>query len=459
MKKTKIICTIGPASEAPETMEKLIKLGMNVVRMNFSHGGYDEQGFRIKTTRELNAKLGTNVALMLDTKGPEIRTHLFGGKGEKVEIKKGSTVRISMTEVDGNASKFSVTYAGLYDDVNVGGTILVDDGYLELEIVEKDEANRELVCVAKNTHKIKDKRGINVPNVKLNMPFISPKDRSDIQFAADQDLDFIAASFVRRPSDVLEIREILAEKGNTNIQIISKIENQEGVDNLDEIIEVSDGIMVSRGDLGVEIPAWEVPSIQKEIIQKCQQQGKIVVVATQMLESMQNNPRPTRAEVNDVANAVLDGADSTMLSGESAGGDYPVEAVGYMVNINNRMGDDIDYDLLFDNALDGVIERDFNSAFAMSASKMALEFGAAAVITVGCTCLAKEVSRFRCAAPIVAAVKDSQKARSLAMRFGVYPIVGGEEEALNYVKENFDVVAGDDFVIVVTKDSMKVVQL
>ncbi len=456
MKKTKIICTIGPASEQKDIMREIIKTGMNVVRMNFSHGDYEEHGFRIKNCRELNKELGTNVALCLDTKGPEIRTHKF--PAGKVLVEKGTTVRIAMSEIDGTAEKFSVTYPGLYDDIEVGGTVLVDDGYLELTVVEKDDANRELVTVAQNSHKIKDKRGINIPNVKLNMPFISAKDKADMEFACDQDLDFISASFVRRASDVQEIRDILNAKGNDHIKIIAKIENQEGVDNLDEIIEIADGIMVARGDMGVEIPAWEVPSVQKELVSKCQSKGKIVVVATQMLESMQANPRPTRAEVNDVANAVLDGADSTMLSGESAGGDYPLQSVKYMANINTRMGEEIDHDLMFDRALDGCTELNFTDMLGMSAAKSALEFGATAIITVGSANIASACSRFRPSAPIIACVPDCREARGLALNFGVWAFDFNLDAAIEFVKENNEYEAGD-FVIVVTEDSMKVVTL
>ena len=456
MKNTKIICTIGPASEQKDVMRQLILNGMNVVRMNFSHGDYEEHGFRIKNCRELNEEMGTNVALMLDTKGPEIRTHKF--PAGKVKVEKGSTVRIAMSEVDGTAEKFSVTYAGLYDDIPVGGTVLVDDGYLELTVVEKDEANRELVTVAKNTHVIKDRRGINIPNVILNMPFISAKDKADIEFAADQDLDYISASFVRRASDVVEIRDILKAKGNTNIKIIAKIENQEGVDNMDEILEVADGIMVARGDMGVEIPAWEVPAVQKELVSKCQTAGKIVVVATQMLESMQANPRPTRAEVNDVANAVLDGADSTMLSGESAGGDYPVEAVTYMCNINKRMNPEMDYDMLFDRALEGCFEVDYPTMLGMSACKSALEFGAAAIITVGGPELAVATSHFRPCCPIIACVPTSRDARGLAMRFAVHAYTFDQAAAIEFVKKNCETVEGD-FVLVVKDTTMEIVTL
>lgn len=454
MKKTKIICTIGPASEAEPTMRELIKIGMNVVRMNFSHGDYEEQGARIKTTRKLNAELGTNVALMLDTKGPEIRTHLF--EGGKVQVEKGSTVSVYMNEITGDATKFSVTYAGLINDVEIGGTILVDDGYLELKVESKDMENGIIVCKAMNSHKLKNKRGINVPNVKLNMDFISPKDKADIEFACDQDLDFIAASFVRRADDVRQIREILKAKGNDNIKIISKIENQEGVDNLDEIVEASDGIMVARGDMGVEIPAWEVPNVQKTLVDKCQSEGKYVVVATQMLESMQNNPRPTRAEVNDVANAVLDGTDATMLSGESANGDYPIESVKYMAQIDERMDEEMDYDWFLENGLYGNPEdMDEKTALGMAAAKIALEFDAKAIITDGCSCLARQVSRFRPCCPVIASVKDGRQARSLALAFGVTALVADKAQCIKFMEEKELATKGDMY-IVVTNDSVKI---
>lgn len=456
MKKTKIICTIGPASEHIDTMRDLIKSGMNVVRMNFSHGGYEEQGARIVTTRKLNKELKTNVALLLDTQGPEIRTHLF--PEGKVTVVKGSEVRISMKEIPGNATRFSVTYPGLYDDVAVGGIVLVDDGYLALEVTAKDKKHKELVCVAKNTHKIKDKRGINVPGVELHMPFISEKDKADIQFAADQDLDFIAASFVRRPADIIAIKEILAERNNTNIKIIAKIENQEGVDNLDGILEIADGIMVARGDLGVEVPAEEVPFIQKDIINKCHFVGKIVVVATQMLESMQQNPRPTRAEVNDVANAVLDGTDATMLSGESAGGDYPVESVKYMARIDGRTEQGVDYESAMALALSGILECDLMMALGMSAARMALEFGAIAIVTEGSAEAAKAVSRFRPCVSIVAAVKTTQEARGLALNYAVNSIVGDAKDAIELVKKDHEYNKGD-FIIVVSEDTMKYIKL
>lgn len=456
MKKTKIICTLGPVSENKEMMTKLVKAGMNVVRLNFSHGDHAEQTARVNTIRSINEELNTNVGILLDTKGPEIRTHLFDGG--KVTVEKGSTVRVATEEVLGTATRFSVTYPGLLNDVEVGGTVLVDDGYLELTVLEKDEANKELVCKAVNTHTIKNRRGINVPGAILNMDFVSPKDKSDIELAAELGLDYIAASFVRRADDVLAIREILKAKGNEKIQIIAKIENQEGVDNLDEIIEVADGVMVARGDLGVEVPAEEVPSIQKELINKCHAQGKIVVTATQMLESMQKNPRPTRAEISDVANAVYDGTDATMLSGESAAGDYPEESVKYMAKINERTEQETNYDAFIETGLSGVFEVDNKVALGLAAAKLALEFGALAIVTVGCKKYAKAVSRFRPVCPVIAATHSGESARALALNYGVHALVGKQEDAMAFINANLDVEAGD-LVVVVSDAGLQLVNL
>lgn len=316
---------------------------MNVARFNFSHAQYEQTKLLMKTIKTISDKLDKHTGLMLDTKGPEIRTHEFDGV---VTIKKDSEVKISMTEVLGNAKLFSVSYSNLYNELKVGDMVNIDDGYLSLEVVGKDEAKQQLVTKAKNTHFIKSRRGVNVPKVNLEMDFISPKDYQDIVFAAQQDFDYIAASFVRRAQDVKDIRKILQEQGNSNIQIISKIENQEGVDNLEEIIQESDGIMVARGDLGIEVDGELVPLYQTRMITKCLEYGKPVVVATQMLESMQRNPRPTKAETSDVFNAVREGTTFTMLSGESASGEYPVEAVTYMKKINYQAEKVVNYQAL-----------------------------------------------------------------------------------------------------------------
>lgn len=423
-KNTKMICTIGPKSESKEMLSKLVDAGMNCVRCNFSHGDHAEQKARMDLIREINKEKGTHVAVLLDTKGPEIRTHLFENGG--VDLVAGQTVRVAMNEVLGTAEKFSITYPGLINDVKVGGTILVDDGYVELTVNELDQANQEIVCTVKNSAFIKDRRGINVPGAKLNMPFVSEKDRADMIFGCEMQVDYIAASFVRRAEDVLAIREIFAEQGNTHTQIIAKIENQEGVDNMDSILEVVDGIMVARGDLGVEVPAEEVPLIQKEIIAKCNAAGKIVVTATQMLESMQKNPRPTRAEVSDVANAIFDGSDAIMLSGESAAGQYPLEAVETMARIARRTEQALDHQEIIARAM-ASSSRDVASAMGLAVADTVEDLGAQAVIA--CTqsgATARAISKYRPSAPVVAATSCEKTATSLALYWGVQPVVVAE---------------------------------
>ena len=419
-----MICTIGPKSESKEMLSKLVDAGMNCVRCNFSHGDHAEQKARMDLIREINKEKGTHVAVLLDTKGPEIRTHLFENGG--VDLVAGQTVRVAMNEVLGTAEKFSITYPGLINDVKVGGTILVDDGYVELTVNELDQANQEIVCTVKNSAFVKDRRGINVPGAKLNMPFISEKDRADMIFGCEMQVDYIAASFVRRAEDVLAIREIFAEQGNTHTQIIAKIENQEGVDNMDSILEVVDGIMVARGDLGVEVPAEDVPLIQKEIIAKCNAAGKIVITATQMLESMQKNPRPTRAEVSDVANAIFDGTDAIMLSGESAAGQYPLEAVETMARIARRTEQALDHQEIIARAM-ASSSRDVASAMGLAVADTVEDLGAQAVIA--CTqsgATARAISKYRPSAPVIAATSCEKTATSLALYWGVQPVVVAE---------------------------------
>ncbi|MEG1312762.1 MAG: pyruvate kinase, partial [Bacilli bacterium] len=324
-KNTKIVCTIGPASDNYETLTKLVHAGMACMRINFSHGSYDEHARKIALLHRVEADEKVCIPIILDTKGPEIRTHCFSNGSATILDK--SIIRVAMKEVLGTAEKFSVTFDMLYDDLKVGDYIKLDDGKLSLIVKEKDDKNKELICEAQNTHTIKDRRGVNIPGVHLSMPFISEKDRNDLIFGCEQDVDFIAASFIRSPEDVLEIRKILTDNGHPNIKIISKIENQESLKVIDEIINVSDAIMVARGDLGVEIPAEDVPIVQRTLIKKCRDAGKPVITATQMLDSMVSNPNPTRAEVSDVATAVNESSDCVMLSGETASGLYPVEAV------------------------------------------------------------------------------------------------------------------------------------
>lgn len=342
MKKTKIVCTIGPASESPEVLEQLIKAGMNVMRLNFSHGDHAEHLEKVKTLRALNEKLGTNVAFMLDTKGPEIRTGSFGTDQKiKMDFEKGDKITLTTRDVEGTKELLSVSYAGLPNDVEVGGHILIDDGLVDLVIDKID--GTEIECTLQNAATLKGRRGVNVPNAKLQLAAMTQKDKEDLKFAVENDFDFIAASFIRKPQDVIDMKEYLNSLGNNKIKIIAKIENQEGLDNFDEILKVTDGVMVARGDLGVEIPEELVPAAQKMMIKKTVAAGKPVITATQMLESMQKNPRPTRAEVSDVANAVYDGTSAVMLSGESAQGDYPINAVTSMAKIVEASEQDINY--------------------------------------------------------------------------------------------------------------------
>ena len=375
MKKTKIICTIGPASEDPKMLKKLVLAGMNVMRCNFSHGDHEEHGKKMQTMRDVNAELGTNCAILLDTKGPEIRTGDF--EGGFTEFKKGQVSTICVEDIVGTADRFTITYKDLYKDVKPGGFILVNDGQVEL-LVDHVEGT-DIVCVCANDGKVKNKRGINVPGIELGFDFISEKDRADLEFGCQQDVDYIAASFVRRPQDVLDVKKVLVENGKPDIQIIAKIENSEGVEKMDDIIKVADGIMVARGDLGVEVPAEDVPLIQKELIRKCKAAGKVVITATQMLESMQENPRPTRAEVSDVANAIYDGTDAIMLSGESAQGKYPEEAVMVMNKIAIKTESTLDYASLHRKAVRTASD-DPSEAICMSVAEIATKFNVAAIV-------------------------------------------------------------------------------
>lgn len=329
MKKTKMVCTLGPASDSKEILTKMIQGGLNVARLNFSHGSHEEHAGRIQRIKEVRKELNIPVALMLDTKGPEIRTGDL--KEGKVTLETGKKIVLTSEQIEGDADRVSVSYEGLPDDLSVGNKILIDDGLIELNVDRID--GTEIYCSIENGGVLGSKKSVNIPNVEINLPGLTPKDESDLIFGIKQKVDFVAASFVRKPQDVIAIRKVLENNGGGNIQIISKIENREGVEKIDRILAVSDGIMVARGDLGVEIPAEEVPLVQKSIIKKCNLLGKPVITATQMLDSMMRNPRPTRAEVGDVANAVFDGTDAVMLSGETAAGAYPVQAVETMANI------------------------------------------------------------------------------------------------------------------------------
>ena len=417
-RNTKIVCTIGPASDNKETLIKLIKAGMSCMRINFSHGEYPEHQKKIDLLREIEREENICVPIMLDTKGPEIRTHEF--KDGKATIKDKSIVRICMHEVLGDETKFSVTFDKLYDDLNVGNIVKLDDGKLELEIIDKDKENKELVCKALNTHTIKNRRGVNIPGIHLSLPFISEKDKNDLIFGCKNDVDFISASFIRSPEDVRKIREILVENNKPGIKIISKIENQEALTCLDEIIKESDGIMIARGDLGVEIPAEDVPIIQRKLIKKCRELGKPVITATQMLDSMTSNPNPTRAEVSDVATAVTESSDCVMLSGESANGLYPIEACSMQAKIAGKMEKYLDYEKLAVEAYDSS-NKDNNDAIANSIANTALLIGAKLIVCfteTGRTAI--RISKARPCCPIVAVTNNKKTAESLGLYWGVF---------------------------------------
>lgn len=423
MRKTKIVCTIGPVSESVEKITELIAAGMNVARLNFSHGDFEEHGARIKNIREASKKLGKTVAILLDTKGPEIRTGIMADG--KVDIIKGQNINISMDEgLLGTKEKFAVTYPELINDVHVGSKILLDDGLIELEVVEILKEENEIKTKALNSGILKNKKGVNVPNVSVNLPGMTEKDAADILFGIEQDVDYIAASFIRRASDVLAIREHLDNNGGKNIHIIPKIENQEGIDNLDAILQVSDGLMVARGDLGVEIPPEDVPVVQKSMISKCNIAGKPVITATQMLDSMERNPRPTRAEASDVANAIFDGTDAIMLSGETAAGDYPVEAVRTMHNIAIKAESALDHKALLAKRTKSS-EMTMTDAISQSVNHTAMNLDVDAILapTVsGHT--ARMISKYRPKAPIIAVTFDEGASRRLSLAWGVHSIVG-----------------------------------
>ncbi|MBJ6362042.1 pyruvate kinase [Paenibacillus sp. GCM10012307] len=420
MRKTKIVCTIGPSSESLENTKKLIQAGMNVARLNFSHGDFEEHGNRIINIKLANKELGTNVAVLLDTKGPEIRLGKL--KEEPIELIQDDAIVLTTEEILGDRTRIPVTYSNLPEDVTIGSTILIDDGLIGLN-VEKVEGT-EIHCRIVNGGQIKSKKGVNVPGVNISLPGITQKDANDIIFGIEQGIDFVAASFVRKASDVLEIRELLEKHNAGHIQIISKIENQQGVDNLDEILEVSDGLMVARGDLGVEIPAEEVPLVQKQMIEKCNRAGKPVITATQMLDSMQRNPRPTRAEASDVANAIFDGTDAIMLSGETAAGKYPVESVQTMARIAKRTEAALEYREIFTKQANAQ-QTTVTEAISQSVAKSALDLEVKAIITStesGYT--ARMISKYRPKAPIIAVTPDPKVIHRLALTWGVIPVQG-----------------------------------
>ena len=419
-RKTKIICTLGPAVEAQEMMEGLIRAGLNVARFNFSHGDYEEQGNRLATFKKARAAVGLPVAMLLDTKGPEIRIGKFA-TGE-AHLKEGDTFTLLNEDVDGDDSKVSVTYKNLYNEVTPGTRILINDGLIEI-IVEKI-VGKDIVCKVQNGGRLSNKKSINIPNSKIKLPSMTEKDKSDIIFGIKNGFDFIAASFIRKAEDVINIKKVLKDNGGEYIKVISKIENREGIDNFDEILEVSDGIMVARGDLGVEIPMEEVPIRQKEFIQKCGKAGKIVVTATQMLESMINNPRPTRAEVSDVANAVYDQTSAIMLSAESAAGNYPIEAVKTMDKIARSIESSIKYWKRFKNREFPVLGEDYEFNLNYSTCMTAMNLDAKAIFAYTDTGrTAMNLAGFMPKCPIYAITGNEEVSKQLALVCNVHPIL------------------------------------
>ena len=431
MRKTKIICTLGPATDAPGVLEDLIRNGMDVARFNFSHGTHPQQKERLDRLKEVRARMGVPVAALLDTKGPEIRLKNFVNGKEVLEA--GQRFTLTTREVEGTKDICAITYKNLPQDVQVGTTIMIDDGLIRMTVEEKTDT--DIVCLVANGGPVKDHKGVNVPGVHLTMPYMSAADREDLLFGVEEGFDFVACSFCRSAADVMEIRRLLEENGS-NMRIIAKLENQEGVNNIKEILAVADGIMVARGDMGVEIDFTEIPVIQKDLIAYTLASGKHVITATQMLESMVNNPRPTRAEVTDVANAVYDGTSAVMLSGETAAGKYPVESLKTMAAIAERTERDINY---FERmrAMDPDMRLGIGGATAHAACTTAKDTNASAIVTVtksGAT--PRLISRFRPDAPIIACVLEEQVRRQLSLTWGVTPLM------MDYVTSTDDMIEG-----------------
>ena len=422
MRRTKIVCTLGPSANTEEAIKSLALAGMNVARLNFSHGDFEEHGGRFERLKKVRKELALPIAALLDTKGPEIRIGTFYNDDHKrIDIEEGQTFTLTGRDgVEGTNEIVSLTYKELAHDIKPGGKILLDDGLIELEVVKIDDL--DIICKAINGGNIGGKRGVNVPNLHINMPFVSEKDYADIVFAVEQGVDFIAASFKRTAEDVLQVRKIIADQKKEHVKIIAKIENQEGVDNIDEILKVADGVMVARGDMGVEIPFEELPAIQKKLITKCRMLGKRVITATEMLESMIHNPRPTRAEISDVANAVYDGSSAVMLSGESAAGKFPVEAVRNMAQIAEFTEAQTSYQDFFRNSHFRI--NDNLDALSHATCAMAIDVDVKGIVV--CSVSGKTammVSRFRCPVDILGMTTDPKVWRKLGLSWGVTPVL------------------------------------
>ncbi|MCI8847939.1 MAG: pyruvate kinase [Oscillibacter sp.] len=422
MRKTKIICTLGPAVDTPELIAALLSGGMNAARFNFSHGSHPEHLERLNRLKAVRDSMGVPVATILDTKGPEIRIKTFEEKS--ITLEAGDTFTLTAEDIVGNQSKVAVTYPKLYEEVEAGQIILIDDGLVAIRV--EQIKGQEIVCAVENGGTLSANKSINIPGVHISLPALTEKDIADIRFGVENDFDFIAASFVRRAADVEAVRDVLHQCGGDEVKIIAKIENQEGVDNIDDILAAADGIMVARGDLGVEIPASRVPVLQKQMIRKGLQAGKPVITATQMLDSMMRNPRPTRAEVSDVANAVFDGTSCVMLSGETAGGKYPVEALSAMVEIVTEAENSIDYWRQFQKQR-VVPASNINDAITHTCCLTAKDLNATAIIAAtnsGRT--ARSICRFRPACPVAALTMHEKVRRQLAICWGVIPFLTGE---------------------------------
>lgn len=420
MKKTKIVCTIGPASDSEEVLRELFKEGLNVCRLNFSHGTHEEHQIRIDRIKKIRQELNLPIAIMLDTKGPEIRLKNFGVNS--VMLSKGQQFTLTTRDILGDEKICSVTYTNLAKEVKPNDRILIDDGLIELR-VEKIADGTDIVCTVMSDGPVSNHKGINIPGVKIKLPFLSEQDISDLKFGVKNEVDFVAASFTRGPADILSIRKVLEEENGNNIHIIAKIENQEGVDSIDKILEVTDGIMVARGDLGIEIPPEQIPMVQKMIIRKTLRASKPVITATQMLDSMTHNPRPTRAEVTDVANAIFDGTSAIMLSGETAAGRYPVETVKMMNRIAVTAESSLNYEKIV-----GAVAREHSltitNAIAHATCSMAIEMNAQVIVTATASGeTPRALSKYKPKAPIVAVTPSEETARRLSLNWDVYPIV------------------------------------
>ena len=420
MQKTKMIFTIGPSSNSKEILREFIINGMNVARLNFSHGTHESHLEIINKIKNLREELNTSTAILADIKGPKIRTDKF--KNDSVILEKGETFIFSCDkEILGDSTKCSISYKDLYKEVKSDDVILVDDGLLEFKV--NKVIDKDIICTILTSGKISNHKGVNVPNVKIGLPAITEKDKGDLNFICKNDIDFIAASFIRKASDVDEYREVLKENGREDIKIISKIESTEGIENIDSIIEASDGIMIARGDMGVEIPLEQVPIVQKSIIKKCNIANKVVITATQLLDSMIRNPRPTRAEVTDVANAILDGTDAIMLSGESASGLYPLEAVKTMSKIAKDAETHLNYEEIINQFKNEKIEN-YDELISYSVAETAIKFPTKAIVVkVSNGKKVKCISRYRTIVPIIAVTNDNKLARSLSFEFGVIPVI------------------------------------